>query len=299
MQSRTEALLEVLGRLAADAQRDAEVVGEVLAAHGDRARAEDVLLVVEDPVGRAGAHVDDEHPALLVGVARRRAGGGVAGEDEVADADAQAVDHAHAHAHVAFFHRHAPEIHLETLARHADGVADRTVVQHRRLAHVEQRAASRRRLEALGRGDGVRDVLGGDLAVVRRHGDEALHALAFGGRSGQREVDLFDRAPGAALDVVHDLMHAMGELLEVGDGAFDDAFGAALAEAEHAGLAVDDLSEEAGGLVRADIDDGDEGRKGFGGHRRGRAAGAVTGTRRGSGTGEAALVRFWMDILST
>ena len=94
-------------------------------------------------------------------------------------------------------------------------------------------------------------------------------------------------------------MHALGELLEVGDGAFHDAVGAAFAEAEHAGLAVDDLSEEAGGLVRADVDDGDEGWKGLRGHRRGVVTGVVTGTRRGSGIGEAALVRFWMDILST
>ena len=107
------------------------------------------------------------------------------------------------------------------------------------------------------------------------HRDETLHALAFGGGTGQREVDLLDRAPGAALDVVHDLMHAVGQLLEVDDGALDDAVGAALAEAEHAGLTVDDLAEEARGLMRADIDDGDEGRKWLGGHRRGRATGAV------------------------
>ena len=61
----------------------------------------------------------------------------------------------------------------------------------------------------------------------------------------------------------------------------------------HLAFPVDDLAEEAGGLVRADIDDGDKGRKGLGSHREGR------GTRRGSGMGEVALVRFWIDIFST
>ena len=72
----TEAELQVLGRLAADAQRHAEVVGQVLAAHGNRARTEDMFLIVENPVGRAGAHVDDQHP-LLIRVARGRAGRGM------------------------------------------------------------------------------------------------------------------------------------------------------------------------------------------------------------------------------
>ena len=128
---------------------------------------------------------------------------------------------------------------------------------------------------------------------MRRHGDKAFHAFAFGGGTGKREVDLLHRAARTAFDVVNDLVHALREFLEVGDGTFHHAVGATLAEAEHASLAVDDLAEEAGSLVRADIDDGDEGRKGLGSHRRGR------GTRRGSGTGELALVRFWIDILST
>ena len=128
---------------------------------------------------------------------------------------------------------------------------------------------------------------------MRGHGDEALHAFAFGRGTGQRKVDLLDRAAGTTLDVVDDLMDALREFFEVGDGALHDAVGAAFAEAEHAGLAVDDLAEEAGGLVRADIDDGDKGRKGLGSHRE------VRGTRRGSGMGEVALVRFWIDIFST
>ena len=128
---------------------------------------------------------------------------------------------------------------------------------------------------------------------MRGHGDEAFHAFTFGRWTRQRKIDLLNGATGTTLDVIDDLMDALREFFEVGDSALHDAIGAAFAEAEHAGLAVDNLAEEAGGLMCADIDDGDEGRKGLGSHR------GVRGTRRGSGIGEAPLVRFWIDIFST
>ena len=202
------------------------------------------------------------------------------GEDEVAQHHAHAVDHADAQAQVRLVHRHAPEEDLEAPARHADRVAHRPVVQDGRLAHVQDRRAARRGLEALGRSHGVREVLPRDASVRRRDGDDALHALALGGGTGHGKVDFRERAPGAALHVVDDLMHAALEFLQVGHGALDHPVGAALRVAEHAGLAVDELADEPDGLVGADVDDGDERGQGLvlGFHR-------ATGTRRGSGTG--------------
>jgi len=255
---RGEALLEVLRGLAADAQPDAQVVGDVLPADRDGAGAEDVLLVVEDPVGGTGAHIDEQHPALLLGLGRDGAGRGVRGEDEVAQHHAHGVHHAHAQAKVGLVHRDAPEEDLEPAARHAHRVDHGTVVQDRRLAHVEDGRPAGRGLKPLGRGHRVEQVLARHAAVRRRHGDDALHALALGGRPGHGEVDLGERPAGAALDVVDDLVDAALEFLEVGDGALDDPVGAPLGVAQHAGLAVDELADEGDGLVRADVDDGDE-----------------------------------------
>jgi hypothetical protein len=243
-----------------EAQADAEVVGQVRAAHRHDARRVRRAVAVEHVVGRAGADIEHEHAVLALLEGRHHVARGQAREHQFAHFQIEAADHVDVVRQPLLLPVHGPVADLEPLAHEVFRQRrDQTSVDPKRPADVVHHRATLGellRLREIAHGADIRRL---DHVVGRLHVHRGLVVETLQMPAGLREKHEVDALAGIALRLLQRAVRALARGLVVDDAALDDAARGALAAADDRELAPVVFADEDADFGGADFNGADEG----------------------------------------